>query len=151
MMAVSAAISEQAASLGVSILIGGALFLLYDIFRIFRRVVPHGNFWIGVEDFFYWLCCTAVVFVMLYRENDGMVRGFAFGGLLVGMACYYLLLSRLIVHCQVWIWKKILGIIGKVLGFFVRPVWKTLKKVGAFCGKRLKKFVRAVKIDLCKL
>ena len=48
MMAVSAAISEQAASLGVSILIGGALFLLYDIFRIFRRVVPHGNFWIGV-------------------------------------------------------------------------------------------------------
>ena len=119
MMAVSAAISEQAASLGVSILIGGALFLLYDIFRIFRRVVPHGNFWIGVEDFFYWLCCTAVVFVMLYRENDGMVRGFAFGGLLVGMACYYLLLSRLIVHCQVWIWKKILGILGKVRGFSI--------------------------------
>ena len=92
-----------------------------------------------------------MVFVLLYRENDGMVRGFAFGGLLVGMTCYYLLLSRLIVHCQVWIWKKILGILGKVLGFFVRPVWKTLKKVGAFCGKRLKKFVRAVKIGLCKL
>ena len=85
MMAVSAAISEQAASLGVSILIGGALFLLYDIFRIFRRVVPHGNFWIGVEDFFYWLCCTAVVFVMLYRENDGMVRGFSIGGIMIGM------------------------------------------------------------------
>ena len=46
-----------------------------------------------------------------------MVRGFAFGGLLVGMTCYYLLLSRLIVHCQVWIWKKILGILGNVLGF----------------------------------
>ena len=65
MMAVSAAISEQAASLGVSILIGGALFLLYDILRIFRRIVPHGNFWIGMEDFVYWICCTAVVFVML--------------------------------------------------------------------------------------
>ena len=84
-------------------------------------------------------------------QSDGHLRGFAFGGLLVGMTCYYLLLSRLIVHCQVWIWKKILGILGKVLGFFVRPVWKTLKKVGAFCGKRLKKFVRAVKIGLCKL
>ena len=104
-----------------------------------------------MEDFLYWIIFTGVVFVLLYRENDGMVRGFAFGGLLIGMACYYLLLSRLIVHCQVWIWKKILGIIGKVLGFFVRPVWKTLKKVGAFCGKRLKKFVRAVKIGLCKL
>ena len=69
MMAVSAAISEQAASLGVSILIGGALFLLYDIFRIFRRVVPHGNFWIGVEDFFYWLCCTAVVAGIFHRRH----------------------------------------------------------------------------------
>ena len=76
MMAVSAAISEQAASLGVSILIGGALFLLYDIFRIFRRVVPHGNFWIGVEDFFYWLCCTAVVFVIRIKV---MVFGTVFG------------------------------------------------------------------------
>ena len=133
-MAVSTSIYQELLFLGSSVLVGMGLFFLYDILRIFH-----------------WIIFTGVVFVLLYRENDGMVRGFAFGGLLVGMACYYLLLSRLIVHCQVWIWKKILGIIGKVLGFFVRPVWKTLKKVGAFCGKRLKKFVRAVKIGLCKL
>ena len=150
-MAVSTSIYQELLFLGSSVLVGMGLFFIYDILRIFRRILPHGNIWIGVEDFLYWIIFTGVVFVLLYRENDGMVRGFAFGGLLVGMACYYLLLSRLIVHCQVWIWKKILGILGKVLGFFVRPVWKTLKKVAAFCGKRLKKFVRAVKIGLCKL
>ena len=107
MMAVSAAISEQAASLGVSILIGGALFLLYDIFRIFRRVVPHGNFWIGVEDFFYWLCCTAVVFVMLYRENDGMVRGFSIGGIMIGMLLYYFLLSRFVIRINVMVFGTV--------------------------------------------
>ena len=140
-MAVSTSIYQELLFLGSSVLVGMGLFFLYDILRIFRRILPHGNIWIGVEDFLYWIIFTGVVFVLLYRENDGMVRGFAFGGLL----------GRLIVHCQVWIWKKILGILGNVLGFFVRPVWKTLKKVAAFCGKRLKKFVRAVKIGLCKL
>lgn len=118
MMAVSAAISEQAASLGVSILIGGALFLLYDIFRIFRRVVPHGNFWIGVEDFFYWLCCTAVVFVMLYRENDGMVRGFSIGGIMIGMLLYYFLLSRFVIRINVMVFGTVLVCSAKYLVLF---------------------------------
>lgn len=118
MMAVSAAISEQAASLGVSILIGGALFLLYDIFRIFRRVVPHGNFWIGVEDFFYWLCCTAVVFVMLYRENDGMVRGFSIGGIMIGMLLYYFLLSRFVIRINVMVFGTVFDLLGKYLVLF---------------------------------
>ena len=106
-MAVSTSIYQELLFLGSSVLVGMGLFFLYDILRIFRRILPHGNIWIGVEDFLYWIIFTGVVFVLLYRENDGMVRGFAFGGLLVGMACYYLLLSRLIVHCQVWIWNVV--------------------------------------------
>ena len=151
MMAVSAAISEQAASLGVSILIGGALFLLYDIFRIFRRVVPHGNFWIGVEDFFYWLCCTAVVFVMLYRENDGMVRGFSIGGIMIGMLLYYFLLSRFVIRINVMVFGTVFGLLGKIFGTILLPFRKHGKKIIHFLRKRLKKVCRAVKIGLCKL
>ncbi len=151
MMAVSAAISEQAASLGVSILIGGALFLLYDIFRIFRRVVPHGNLWIGVEDFFYWLCCTAVVFVMLYRENDGMVRGFSIGGIVIGMLFYYLLLSRFVIRINVMVFGTVFRLLGKMFGTILLPLRKHGKKFIHFFRKRLKKVYRAVKIGLCKL
>lgn len=151
MMAVSAAISEQAASLGVSILIGGALFLLYDIFRIFRRVVPHGNFWIGVEDFFYWLCYTAVVFVMLYRENDGMVRGFSIGGIMIGMLLYYFLLSRFVIRINVMVFGTVFGLLGKIFGTILLPFRKHGKKIIYFFRKRLKKVCRAVKIGLCKL
>lgn len=74
---VSEGIFTEAVFLGISVLVGMGLFLLYDIFRIFRRIVPHGAIWIGVEDFCYWLLCTAAVFLMLYQENDGMIRGFA--------------------------------------------------------------------------
>lgn len=97
-MQISETIGQEADFLGIAILVGAALFLLYDMLRIFRRIIPHGNLWIGAEDFLYWLVCTGVVFVMLYRENDGMVRGFAFGGVLLGMFFYYLLLSRYVVR-----------------------------------------------------
>lgn len=150
-MVVSESISQEACFLGVSVLVGMGLFFLYDILRIIRRLVPHGNIWIGAEDFVYWMICTGTVFVMLYQENDGMVRGFALGGLLVGMGIYYLLLSRLVIRMNVLVWKKVLGFLGKILGFFLRPVSKGGKKVGRFFIKRLKKFIRAVKISLCKL
>ena len=80
-MAVSTSIYQELLFLGSSVLVGMGLFFLYDILRIFRRILPHGNIWIGVEDFLYWIIFTGVVFVLLYRENDGMVRGFAFRAL----------------------------------------------------------------------
>lgn len=150
-MVVSETIGQEACFLGVSVLVGMGLFFLYDILRIIRRLIPHGNLWIGAEDFVYWLICTGTVFVMLYQQNDGMVRGFALGGLLVGMGIYYLLLSRLMIRINVLVWKKILGFLGKIFGFFLRPVIKISKKAGRFFRKRLKKFIRAVKIGLCKL
>ena len=93
---VSEGIFTEAVFLGISVLVGMGLFLLYDIFRIFRRIVPHGAIWIGVEDFCYWLLCTAAVFLMLYQENDGMIRGFAIGGVIFGMILYFFLLSRFV-------------------------------------------------------
>jgi len=39
---VSEGIFTEAVFLGISVLVGMGLFLLYDIFRIFRRIVPHG-------------------------------------------------------------------------------------------------------------
>lgn len=150
-MAVSETIGQEAFFLGISILVGAGLFFLYDALRIFRRIVPHGNVWIGVEDFLYWLICTAVVFIMLYQENDGMVRGFAIGGLVVGMLLYFLLLSRFVIRVNVVVLKTVLGFFKKIFGFFLRPVWKIVKKIGGFLKKQLKKFLRAVKMGLCKL
>lgn len=150
-MVVSETIGREAVFLGISILVGMGLFFLYDILRIFRRVVPHGNLWIGVEDFLYWMICTGTVFVMLYQENDGMVRGFALGGVVLGMIFYYLLLSRYVIRVNVLVIKTILGFLKKIFGFLFGPVWRILKKIGGFFRKQLKKFLRAVKMGLCKL
>ena len=150
-MTISEVIGQQAVLFGVSVLVGAGLFLLYDVLRIFRRVISHGSLWISVEDFFYWLICTAVVFVMLYRQNDGMVRGFALLGLVLGMVVYYVFLSRYIIRLNVFILKKILGYLRMVFGFLFGPLLKCGKKVVRFVIKQLKKVAQAVKIGLCKL
>lgn len=149
-MTVSETIGQEALFLGVSFLIGAALFLLYDILRIFRRIVPHGNIWIGFEDFLYWMICTGAVFIMLYQENDGMVRGFAIGGVVIGMISYYFLLSRFVIKINVLVLKTVLGFFKKVFGFLLGPFFKIWKKIWSFLKKRLKKLWRAIKIGLCK-
>ena len=150
-MAVSETIGHEALLFGISMLAGAGLFLLYDILRIIRRILPHGTVAVGIEDFFYWLGCTGGVFVMLYRENDGMVRGFALLGMAVGTVLYYLLLSRYVVSLHVFLLKSVLQLLHKVFGVLFGPVIRLGKKVGRFLKKELKKLVRAVKIGLCKL
>lgn len=149
-MTISETITQEAMFFGISILVGAALFLLYDVLRIFRRIFPHGNIWIGIEDFVYWLVCTGTVFAMLYWENDGMVRGFALLGLVFGMLLYYLFLSRYIICINVLLLKTALGYIKKVLCFFFAPILQIGRKGLRFFIKRLKKIARAVKIGLCK-
>ena len=134
---VSEGIFTEAVFLGISVLVGMGLFLLYDIFRIFRRIVPHGAIWIGVEDFCYWLLCTAAVFLMLYQENDGMIRGFAIGGVIFGMILYFFLLSRFVVKINVCILTK--------------PFRKIGRKIISFLCKQLKKWIKMIKMSLCKL
>lgn len=150
-MTVSAAIGQEACFLGISILLGVVLFFIYDILRIFRRIVPHGNIWIGIEDFIYWLVCTGAVFVMLYQENDGMVRGFALGGIILGMVLYFGIFSRFVIRMNVLVLKTVLGFGKKIIIFLFRPFYKVGKKIIVFIRKQLKKFLRAVKIGLYKL
>lgn len=88
---------------------------------------------------------------MLYQENDGMVRGVAFVGIVLGMGIYYLLLSRYVIKVNVLVLNAILHFLKRILGFFFGPLWRIAKKVGRFFRKQLKKFIRAVKMGLCKL
>lgn len=156
-MQINPSITQEAVFLGISLLLGVGLFFLYDIFRIFRRIVPHGNVWIALEDICYWMVCTAAVFVMLYQENDGMVRGFALGGIVLGMLCYYCLFSRLVIRLHVAVLRAVLGVLRKIFGFFYkifsflfRPFCRVGKKGGGFLKKQLKKAVKAFKIGISK-
>ena len=156
-MEISTEIIKEADVLVISTIMGMALLLVYDQIRIFRRLVPHGTVWIGIEDILFWIASAIALFAMLYQENSGYIRGFAIGGVVVGMVVYNLLFSAWVVKFSVFLLKKILFLVSRPFAWtarlFRKPIGmvkKTGKKVGRFYKKQLKKIWRTVKIGLCK-
>lgn len=123
----------------------------YDLLRIWRRVIRHGTVWIGIEDMFFWCWCAVAVFGMLYRQNDGLLRGFVIAAVLSGMFLYHFTISRYVVNAG----AKILGVIVGVLVMLFKPLFRPFgmvcKKNSKILKKRLKKIWETIKIRLCKL
>lgn len=90
-----------------SVLLGAAMFLLYDMIRMLRRIFLHGIIWISIEDFFYWLVVGVYFFLRLCQVNDGIIRAYILLGMALGAWIYYMLFSRYFVR---WLTKIILRI-----------------------------------------
>ncbi|MGN0335268.1 MAG: spore cortex biosynthesis protein YabQ [Lachnospiraceae bacterium] len=114
----------------ISLAAGAAITFVYDLLRIFRRVISHGNFWIGVEDLLFWVGTAFWCFFIFYRENDGSIRMYAMIAMGGGMLIYHQLISE-------WFVKWVSCILNKVLRFLVSPLF--------FLENKLKKgFKRAI-------
>ena len=91
-----------------SFLMGILITVLYDLLRILRRILPHNILAISLEDFLYWIVCSLLVFAMLIRENNGILRWFAVAGAMAGMLLYQLTLGALFVKYVSLLLQKIL-------------------------------------------
>lgn len=109
-------------------LLGIFVTFLYDLLRIFRRIVPHNLFLVSVEDLGFWIYCGAKVFLLMYHESNGTLRWFAVFGALLGMALYRKLCSPFLV-------KYISMILGKVLGWLSWPLRRLLRLAGRGAAK----------------
>lgn len=123
----SASIVGEVKFLGISLLLGVIILVIYDVLRIFRRVFPHSNVWIGIEDFFYWIAVSFFIFSILFRVNNGSVRWFSVIGIFLGMVLYNITLSPFLVKYISFVLKKVRSYVEKVLRFLFRPL-KKMKK-----------------------
>ena len=64
--AVSPVIAGEGVFILHSFLLGVIITFIYDLFRIFRRIIPHGWFLLSLEDLVFWVLATAGIFYMLY-------------------------------------------------------------------------------------
>lgn len=121
-----------------SIWAGILIVAAYDILRIWRKVCRHGTWWIAAEDLIYWCVCGVYLFSRMYQENDGIIRIYAIGGILLGIVFYHYSVSDFLV---------------KYIALFFNKIKKILKiplKGIAFAIKWLKSRLIRVKIFLCK-
>ena len=93
-----------------SFLLGVILMISYDLIRLFRLLIPHGTLSVGIEDFLYWLYCTAMVFRLLFAGTDGVVRGYVILSVFAAMILYDRIVSQ-----------TVLGLLKKV------KIWFTIK------------------------
>lgn len=135
-------IFQELKFLGSSIVTGAFLLLLYDGFRIMRRVIPHKKGFVNIEDFVYWLAVTFFVFSLLCRENDGGIRWFAVLGIFSGMLIYSFTVSPFIVR----FFSLILGKVAKG----VLRIWKIIRKPLYIFKKRLKKIWKTIRMVIRK-
>lgn len=135
-----------------ALLMGIFVTFIYDLLRIFRRVVPHRGFFVSAEDLMFWIYCGGEVFLLMYHESDGKLRWFAVLGALIGMMLYRKLVSPFFVKYVTMALNSMIGLLRKVLRWLCKPLGFVCRKaghaagtVGRRTGRRIRQFRRAVK------
>ena len=108
---------------------------VYDLLRVFRRVVPHRGFFVSAEDLFFWIYCGGEVFLLMYHESDGTLLWFAVLGALAGMFLYRKLVSPYFVKFAALSLSRILEFLGRALEWLSRPIRFLFRKAGSAAGR----------------
>lgn len=134
-----------------SFLTGVLITVLYDVLRILRRVIPHNILAVSLEDLFYWIVCSLLIFAMLIQENNGVLRWFAVAGAMTGMFLYKKTLGFLLVKYVSLLLNSLLHLVGSIFGVIIKPLYLVKRRIiweRKKSPKRLKMGIRRVKKKL---
>lgn len=98
---ISPVIRQEASVFLQAVLHGAFLTVLYDLFRILRRVIRHGPAAVSAEDFLYWLMAGFFTFCFAFEKTDGIVRGYTALGIILGSVLYHEMLSDRLIRTAV--------------------------------------------------
>lgn len=126
-----------------SLLVGAALGVVYDFFRILRistEISPklraklnlktrkkRTEFFkcavIFIQDILFWLICSVAVTVFIYHVNNGRIRGIALICSLAGFFIYYNTIGRLVIYIAEYIILFIQMAIRAIYLITVKPLF----------------------------
>lgn len=91
---------------------GTGLLLGNDLLQGWRKAVPHGPVWIGLEDVFFWFFAGLGTFVMIFLYQDGIIRLYPMIAMAVGMRIERLLFHTWVVNGVQLILKTVIRIVN---------------------------------------
>ena len=127
-------VTNQGNIFAITILCGVSIGVFYDTLRIFRRIIKHSNLMINVEDGLFWIISSVFLFIILFEQNNGVLRGYIIIGVVVGMSIYFSVLSYYIVNGI----SKILKIFIKFLRNCFKIIIMPLLKISRIITKPIK-------------
>ena len=122
--------------------LGVAIGVFYDLFRIFRRTMPHFSLIVQLEDLFFWVAVTGVMFYFMLSRNFGEIRPFSILGAGCGIAIYFATVSKYVVGASVAVinyLKRVFAAAFRILTLPVRYIWLWVSPfIKKFLGNRRK-------------
>lgn len=102
--------------------------LLFDFFRIARKVFHTNDMLTYLEDVLFWILAGIIVLYSIFVFNNGELRLFMFLGILLGAIVYMIFVSSYVIKINV----KIINMIKKILGILFTPfklIYQYLQKI----------------------
>ncbi len=131
----------------IAMLLGAALGVVYDLFKILRLVGIRSSFAVFVEDITFFAICTVAMFSYYMQFTDGKFRIFAFVAAVLGFVVYFKTLEKVVF----FIVRKVYGFFVKIFGFLykkiVYPPLKFLKKLLVKLVSKGKIFVKRIILE----
>ena len=124
-------ITNQAYLFIIFIVDGILIGLLFDLFRISRKVIKTSNFVTYIEDIIFWLLTGFIILYSIFVFNNGELRLYMFLGIILGTIIYMLFISSYIIKINIKIiniLKKILKILLTPINFIINLLRRTFKK-----------------------
>ena len=125
-----------------TVLVGAAIGLFYDVFRIFRKTAAHSTWVVQLEDLFFWLAATVGAFYFMLTRNYGEIRPFSVLGIVLGVVLYFATVSRWVVKVCVVVVTFLKRVVASAIRIILLPLrllftWIS-PPVKSFAGKRRK-------------
>lgn len=120
------------------ILVGAALGVCYDLFRVVRLAVPHPAALVAVEDLVFFCVCAAGTFLYLLGAGYGQLRGFILVGELVGFLLYHCTLGAVAIR----VFGVVLAWLGRFLRLLRRLTWDPAARLLRWMGRLVAKVAR---------
>lgn len=105
-----------------SLLVGAALGLLFDAFRISRIAFRTPSAVVFAEDVLYFFIAALVTFLFCLTTIDGSLRVFLIIGEVIGGTLYFCTVGRLVMSVS----KKIIEIIKSILRFLLKWIFRPI-------------------------
>ena len=97
----------------------------YELLLVFRNLVSHRSFLIGMEDIVYWCCVALYLFRMIYQGNDGVIRSYVLLSVCLGAFVFHIGPGRVLAEFLTRIFREIF----RFLRLAAKPLGKWRKRL----------------------
>lgn len=108
-------------------LTGLGIGLLFDCFRIQRKVLRTCDIITYIQDILFWIFSGILIIFVIMKYTNGEIRIYMILGMLIGIILYFLIFSKYIMKIFVTILGFLLNIIRKLL-LPIKKINKIIKK-----------------------